>query len=477
MEIGTIVAGKYLLDRVVGHGGMGLVVQATHLQLHQPVAIKFLLPGASQNAEAVQRFLREARAAARLRSEHVAQVFDVGTHNGTPYIVLEYLEGTDLACFPRAQLTIGTLIDLLLQACEALGEAHAAGIVHRDIKPANFFITRSPGGALCLKLLDFGVSKTIGATGKLTASRVMLGTPVYMSPEQMRTARDVDARSDIWSLGVVLYEMLEGAPPFETAAFSAMVLKIVNDSPPRLTARLPAGLDRIVYQCLEKNPGRRFQSTAELAAELAPYAGSPAQAAITLERTRGLHASPRHVATAAPDDLASPVPASTTVRHAARRRRRLWIAAGLLVGAGAAFVAIERSTAAEPRAPAGRFSPAAASLIVATPPAALATPARPEPDSPPQPGQPAPASDVDTHVVPLVQPARARAAEQRGQPPESPARRPKRLQHTSAVKAKQDPSPVGVPHDNPPHDNPPHDNPPHDNRTKETRSPHFDRGD
>ncbi|HMG21690.1 MAG TPA: serine/threonine-protein kinase, partial [Kofleriaceae bacterium] len=146
IELGAIVAGKYLLDRVIGHGGMGVVVQATHLQLHQPVAIKFLLPDALNDAEIKRRFMREARAAVQLRSEHVARVLDVGElETGLPYMVLEYLEGTDLASFPRAQLSIGGLIDLMLQACEALAEAHALGIVHRDIKPANFFVTRSPG--------------------------------------------------------------------------------------------------------------------------------------------------------------------------------------------------------------------------------------------------------------------------------------------------------------------------------------------
>jgi len=446
MEIGTIVAGKYLLDRVVGHGGMGLVVQATHLQLHRSVAIKFLLPDASHNADAVQRFLREARAAARLRSEHVAHVLDVGTHQGTPYIVLEYLEGTDLASFPRAELTIGLVVDLVLQACEALGEAHAAGIVHRDIKPANFFITSGPGAAPCLKLLDFGISKSADATGKLTASQVMLGTPVYMSPEQMRTARDVDARSDIWSLGIVLYELIEGVPPFETAAFSAMVLKVVNDPVPKLTAQRPAGLDRIVYRCLEKDRERRFQSTAELAAELAPYAGSPAQAAITLERTRGLHGSAPHGTAGAADDLVSPV-VGPAARHSARRWRRSWIAAaGLLAGAGAAFAAIEHSTAAGSEDRAARFAPAPAP----------ATSARPEPVAP-APVRFAPATDANT-AVPIAMPVRDMAAEVHGKPPGAPPRRPKR---PGAVKTKQDPT-IEIPHDNP---------------TRDTGSRRFDRGD
>jgi serine/threonine protein kinase len=152
IQIGAVLVGRYRVERVLGQGGMGIVVQAMHLQLHQPVAIKFLLPEVFENQQVVQRFLREAQAAVRLRSEHVARVIDVGSlENGAPYMVLEYLDGADLASFPRSQLTIGGIIDLVLQACEALAEAHTLGIVHRDIKPANFFITRAADGTPQLK--------------------------------------------------------------------------------------------------------------------------------------------------------------------------------------------------------------------------------------------------------------------------------------------------------------------------------------
>jgi hypothetical protein len=416
VELGTIVAGKYLLDRVIGQGGMGLVVQATHLHLHQPVAIKLLLPHVSQDAETVQRFVREARAAVRLHSEHVARVFDVGAlEDGTPYMVLEYLEGTDLANFPRDQLTLGTLIDLLLQACEALAEAHALGIVHRDIKPSNFFITRDPGGALFLKLLDFGISKTAGATGKLTASQVMLGTPSYMSPEQMRTPRKVDPRSDIWSLGIVLYELIEGAPPFETEAFSAMVLKIVNDPPARLTVRLPAGLDSVIYRCLEKDPRRRFQSTAALAAALAPHAGSPAQAAITLERTRGLDPGPRHVAAGA--DHASHRAASadsepTTAQRApiARRwRRSLITAVGIATGAGVvALASVQGHTTARLPDPVADVFADPAAPVGTTPPILAAPRSVTAPAAPPAQPTVLP-SDAAVYVAPPVDDATAAA--------------------------------------------------------------------
>src|SRR5262245_10921092 len=243
---------------------MGIVVQAMHLQLHQPVAMKFLLPEVLGNEQVVHRFLREAQAAVRLRSEHVARVIDVGAlESGAPYMVLEYLEGSDLSCFSRAQLSVGGIVDLMLQACEALAEAHSLGIVHRDIKPANFFITRRADGTPLLKVLDFGISKTSTLNDQLTATQAVMGTPAYMSPEQMRSSRDVDHRTDIWSLGVVLYELLQGAPPFGGETFPSMVLKVAADPLPKLTVRLPGDLADIVHRCLEKDPARRFQNIAE----------------------------------------------------------------------------------------------------------------------------------------------------------------------------------------------------------------------
>jgi serine/threonine-protein kinase len=249
VAVGAVLAGRYRIERVLGRGGMGIVVKAMHLQLQQPVAMKFLLPKMLGKPKVVQRFLREAQAAARLKSEHVARVLDVGSlETGALYMVLEYLEGTDLASSPRLQLGIGGIIDLMLQACEALAEAHALGIVHRDIKPGNFFLTRGADGTPLLKVLDFGISK-VPATGRqLTATKSVMGTPAYMSPEQMRSSRDIDHRSDIWSLGVVLYQLLQGAPPFGGDTFSSMVLKVANDPLPRLTVRLPDELDSVVYR-------------------------------------------------------------------------------------------------------------------------------------------------------------------------------------------------------------------------------------
>jgi len=287
VQVGGILAGKYRIDRVLGKGGMGVVVQAMHLQLGQSVAVKFLLPEVLHNRDVVQRFLREAQAAVRLRSEHVARVIDVGTlETGAPYMVLEYLDGNDLAHVPPTHLNPGVIVDLMLQACEALAEAHSLGIVHRDIKPANFFITRRPDGSPLLKILDFGISKApVAHDSGLTGTQVVMGTPAYMSPEQMKSARDVDHRSDIWSVGIVLYQLLEGAAPFEAETFTSLCIKVATEALRPMTKKLPAGLTQVVYRCLEKDPARRFADVHQLARALAPFARSQTQAAISLERT------------------------------------------------------------------------------------------------------------------------------------------------------------------------------------------------
>ena len=279
VEPGTVLAGKYRVERVLGRGGMGIVIQAMHLLLHQPVAVKVLLPEALRDQQVVQRFLREAQAAARLHSEHVARVIDVGMlEDGAPYMVLEYLEGTDLSRIPRSQLTVGGIVDLVLQACEALSEAHSLGIVHRDIKPANLFVTQRVHDSPIVKLLDFGISKISSETNQLTATQVVMGMPAYMSPEQIRSSRDADHRSDIWSLGVVLYELLQGSLPFGNDEFPALVTQTSPTAPTRNQRTAAGKLDAIVYRCLEKEREKRFANVAELAQAIARYSQSEIQA-------------------------------------------------------------------------------------------------------------------------------------------------------------------------------------------------------
>jgi len=415
--IGAVLAGKYRVDRVLGQGGMGVVVQAMHLQLHQPVAMKFLLPEVLGSPQIVQRFLREAQAAVRLKSEHVARVIDVGSlESGAPYMVLEYLEGSDLSTFPRTQLSIGVVIDLLLQACEALAEAHSLGIVHRDIKPANFFITRGADAAPMLKVLDFGISKTrVTDGGNLTATQAVMGTPAYMSPEQMRSSRDVDHRSDIWALGVVLYELLQGTAPFASDTFSSMVIKVVTEPLPPMTVPLPGELAAIVYRCLEKDPALRFQNVAELAYALAPYAQSETQASISVHRTRSIIGQETHSSAMDPGPVRRAVPPSTlsgaaSARTAPPTSRRRWpILAGLGALAGVVAIAIvvsNRGGSGEGKRFDGQTPAARPDTAVGPPPAAPPPAARPPAAPPPAPPPPAPPLAATSSAAPLpAQPA------------------------------------------------------------------------
>src|SRR5262245_59767428 len=275
---------------------MGRVVRASHLYLQQPVAIKILLPTMAESQGTVARFLREAQATVKLRSEHIARVMDVGTlEDGTPFMVMEYLDGHDLNQILRAHgpQMAQAVVDLILQACEGMAEAHALGIVHRDIKPSNFFITRRPDGSNLLKILDFGISKTPAEMSELTGTQTVIGTPTYMAPEQMVSARSTDPRSDIWSIGVVMYQLLAGRPPFEAETYAQLVLQVGTAPPAPLHVPLPPGLQDIVLRCLEKDPNKRIQNVGELARMLAPYASDPMSAQQSAERSSRILTSPR----------------------------------------------------------------------------------------------------------------------------------------------------------------------------------------
>jgi len=281
IQPGHVLAGKYKVERAIGEGGMGVVVAAQHLRLGALVAIKLLRPELVERPGQIERFLREARTAARIPSEHVVRVLDADVlDSGTPYIVMEYLEGRDLGALLRVRgpLPAGDVARYVLETCDAIHEAHALGIVHRDLKPANLFLARRPDGGERIKVLDFGISKLTGATppgAMVTQARVMLGSPTYMSPEQIRSSRDVDARTDIWALGVILYELLTGVPPFDGATLHEMCTSVLFNEPRRpaeLRAGLPEGLEAIILRCLAKDPAQRFARVAELAAALAPFA-------------------------------------------------------------------------------------------------------------------------------------------------------------------------------------------------------------
>lgn len=288
-EQGTILLGKYRVESVLGRGGMAVVLKVVHVHLQEELAVKVLLPEGAVSDDVTARFLREAQSLVRLRGEHVARVSDIGVlPEGLPFMVMEYLRGIDLCgeIARRGILPPGQAVDYVLQACEALAEAHAVGIVHRDVKPANLFLTARPDGSPLIKVLDFGISKTpLHVADLATRTEVVMGTPGYMSPEQMRASKDVDVRTDIWALGVVLYECLSGRRPFHGESFAATVLIAGTEPPPPLDPRIPPGLQAVVFRCLEKDRRERFRSVAALAAALAPFARNQRDAETIVERT------------------------------------------------------------------------------------------------------------------------------------------------------------------------------------------------
>jgi serine/threonine-protein kinase len=280
---GHLLAGKYRIEKVIGAGGMGVVVAAIHVHLGQRVAIKFLLPHAATEEQTLIRFAREARALARIESEHVGRVIDVGVlDTGEPYMVLECLSGRNLAelVARRGALEIGEAVSYVVQACQAMVEAHALGIIHRDLKPENLFLAERADGSRIIKVIDFGISKlstdeTAFEAKPVTTSSAMVGSPLYMSPEQLRSARDVDVRTDIWSLGVTLYELLTTEGPFRWSTLPELCAAILKDTPRplrQLRPEVPAALEAVVMRCLEREPALRPASAAELARDLRPFA-------------------------------------------------------------------------------------------------------------------------------------------------------------------------------------------------------------
>ena len=361
IQPGALLAGRYRVGRMLGSGGMGAVFAAEHVDLNEPVAIKVLLhDGSTQaSAEALSRFMREAWAASKIKSEYVARVNDLGRlANGTPYIVMEYLDGNDLEALLRVDgpLQVELAVELTLQACEALAEAHALGIFHRDLKPSNLFCVQRSDGLRAVKLLDFGISKITRASTdsdpRLTSTATTLGTPLYMSPEQMRSGRLADERSDIWSLGVIIYEILSGHVPFSAENLADLAVKIATETPAPLSdlrPEVPAALSQAIARCLDKERSQRFANVAELARALAPF--GPSRALAHAERAeRILHAT--HAST--PRARITPMTISTAITalgsHSRLRgvgsersvaagrklpKRALWIAGAVVVVAAA----------------------------------------------------------------------------------------------------------------------------------------------
>ncbi|WP_437756495.1 protein kinase domain-containing protein [Sorangium sp. So ce1389] len=289
VEPGTVLAGKYRVERIIGQGGMGVVVEARHVVLDERVALKFLLPAFTLHPEGSARFLREAKAGMKIKSEHVARVSDVGTlESGAPYMVMEFLTGSDLARLLRDQGVLGIedAIDYIVQGSEAIAEAHSLGIVHRDLKPANLFLTRRADGSPLVKVLDFGISKmATNAVEILTGTDAALGSALYMSPEQMRQTRSVDHRTDIYALGVSLYELLAGRQPYYAETLPQLCAEVLTGTPTPLRdirPDVPASLASALEKAYAREREQRYASIAELIVALAPFA--PARSYTTLDR-------------------------------------------------------------------------------------------------------------------------------------------------------------------------------------------------
>ena len=364
-RIGETIADKYRIEEVIGQGGMSIVYRARHLSLDNEVALKVLSPAALLVPEYVTRLEREARAASRIRSQHVARVHDIGKMpDGAPFLVMEHLEGSDLAgvLAKRGPLSVELAIMCILQACDAIAEAHAMGVTHRDLKPANLFMTDGPDGMPCVKVLDFGIARSRrGALSPLTDPGVVLGTPSYMAPEQMEGSDKVDARADIWALGTILFELLAGRVPCAGEQLPKIFIEILRSKPPRLSSLrddIPAALDEVVARCLAIEPDHRYQSVAELAWALAG-AGAPKDAAIRIERVLDRGAARTDAA------VTSRVPAVRPFRLAKRRssKRTFLTASALIVGAAVGFAVLSYELPRRKAAP--TVDPVADSVAVA----------------------------------------------------------------------------------------------------------------
>ncbi len=292
LSIGDVVVEKYRIESLLGEGGMGFVFAATHLQLGHRVAIKVLHTSQASTPEITQRFLREGRALARLQSEHIARVSDVGTlPSREPYMVMEFLEGQDFAreLVSRGPLPIADAVDVVAQTCEALAEAHVRGIVHRDLKPANLFLTHKLDGDVCIKVLDFGISKVSSddiavEVDNITVTSTIVGTPKYMSPEQIQDSRSVDSRTDIWGLGTIFYELITQKRPFAAPSLALVCVKVLHEevpAPSTLRAEIPAGIDAIIARCLKKDPNERFANVGELVEALIPFGNPSVRTSVT----------------------------------------------------------------------------------------------------------------------------------------------------------------------------------------------------
>ncbi len=435
--VGETIAGKYRIVRALGAGGMALVYEAVHLGLERRVALKMLAPELVKNEVMSVRFRREARAIAQIQSQHVARVLDIDVMpSGPPFMVLELLDGNDLQSEleSRADMTVREAVDYVRQAALGMADAHPLGIVHRDLKPANLFLCRpvTPGARRLVKVLDFGISKIEHEQDRrVTHYEEAFGTPQYMSPEQIRAARDVDGRSDVWALGVVLYECLTGHPPFEGDAPSVIAAIAADPVPPPSTRNpsLPRELEAVILKALHKDVTQRYQTARELADALAPWAPSealiapptpptafmpvsfsdvePPSAQAMVIPSRGAPPSSRNPASNRTDAKLAVTQLDTTMdAKAPRRGWLLAVAAAMLIASALALGVHKTPELAVP-----------ASLG----PSNVSSPAEPPPAPAPEPALPAVAVPADSIVATPV-PARSMPSNKRPPPPRAPAK-------------------------------------------------------
>jgi len=385
--LGTTI-GNYKVTAQLGEGGMGIVYLAEHPAIGRKAAIKVLHPKLAADPEVVSRFFHEARASNAIRHPNIVEAYDYGTRpDGAPYIIMEYLDGESLSARLKrmGRLPLRPALDFAHQAAGALAAAHDKSIVHRDLKPDNLFITADPRvpGAEQIKILDFGIAKLAASVeneiSHKTRTGVLLGTPLYMSPEQCLGVKDVDHRTDIYSLGCILYEMLCGAPPFVSEGFGALVNMHVNEPPVRASKHrpdLPAGVDRLILRMLAKKADERVPTMVAVQQAIGPeLARAPAPRPSELGATTLPDAAVREMRSATTLSAAASGPVGTEPGPSSRRRgRRVGLGVAVLLGvAGAAVVAFR------PRAPAPPPP-----IVAATPVAAVRAPA-PAPPPPPAP--------------------------------------------------------------------------------------------